>query len=79
MKPIVIVGIVLIVLGIAGLVTGGFSYTKDTDTAELGPLDITVTEKERVAVPTWASVAAVVGGVVLLVAGARRSRGPGAT
>lgn len=77
MRVTAIVGIVLIVLGLVGLVTGGFSYTKDRETAELGPLDITVTEKERVSVPTWASVAAVVGGIVLLVAGVRR--GPGAT
>ena len=77
MKPLTIVGILLIVLGLAGLVSGGFSYTKDQETAELGPLDITVTEKKRVAVPMGASVAAVGGGVVLVLAGSRR--GPGAT
>jgi uncharacterized membrane protein len=72
MRPISIIGVVLIILGVIGLATGGFSYTKNKETADLGPIDISVKEKEHVGVPTWLSVAAVAGGVVLLVAGARR-------
>lgn len=77
MKPLAILGIALIVLGLASLVLGGFSYTKDEEKAEIGPVDITVKEKKRVGVPAGVAVAAIVGGVVLLVAGSRR--GPGAT
>lgn len=69
MSPLKIVAIVLIVLGALGLAYGGFSYTKDTHTAKIGPLSLSVKEKEQVNVPIWAGLAAVAAGVVLLVAG----------
>ena len=72
MTPIKIVGIVLIVVGAAALVYGGFSYTKETHKAEIGPLKIQVQEKEQVNVPQWAGIGAIVVGVVLLVAGPRK-------
>jgi uncharacterized iron-regulated membrane protein len=72
MKTLAIVGVLLIALGLAGLVWGGLTYTKSKETANLGPLDITVKEKKTVPVPAPVSVAAVVGGVVLLVMGTRR-------
>jgi drug/metabolite transporter (DMT)-like permease len=62
-----IVGIVLIVAGVAALAYGGFSYTKETHNAEIGPLKLSVQEKERVNVPQWAGLAAIIAGVVLLV------------
>jgi hypothetical protein len=65
-----IVGIVLLALGILALVYRGFSYTKETHEARLGPLQIELKEKERVAVPVWAGVVlAVAGGAVLVLAG----------
>lgn len=67
-----IAGIVLIVLGLAGFFTGGFSFTKDTTQAKLGPVELSVKEKESVNIPQWLSIGAVVAGVVVLVAGARR-------
>ena len=42
MKATTITGIVLIVLGLAGFLTGGFSFTKDTTTAKFGPLELSV-------------------------------------
>ena len=72
MRGLMIAGVLLIVLGLAGLVAGGLTYTKDKETADLGPVDITVKEKKHVAVPPGLAVAAVVGGVLLLVAGSRR-------
>ena len=72
MSPVKIVGIVLIVAGALALAYGGFSYTKDTHKAEIGPLKFSVQEKERVNVPQWAGLAAIVAGVVLLVAGGRK-------
>ena len=53
MAPMKIVGIVLIVAGIAALAYGGFSYTKETHKAEIGPLKLSVQEKEQVNVPQW--------------------------
>lgn len=68
MSAIKIVAILLIVAGIAGLLYGKFSYTKDTREAKLGPLSLTVKDKETVNVPVWAGVGAiVVGGALLLV------------
>ena len=67
-----IVGILLIVAGVLGLLFTSFSYTKDTHEAKLGPLEFSVKEKQTVNVPTWASVAALVVGGVLLVAGGRK-------
>jgi len=60
--------IVLIAAGILGLVYGGFSYTKESHEAKIGSLELSVTDKERVNVPIWAGVGAiVVGGLLLLV------------
>ena len=71
MTPLKILGIVLIVAGAAALAYGGFSYTKDTHKAEIGPLKFSVQEKERVNVPQWAGLGAIVAGVVLLVVGGK--------
>jgi len=62
-----IAGILLIVAGALGLVYGGFSYTKETHSAQLGPLILQVQEKETVNVPVILSGAAIALGVFLLV------------
>ncbi len=67
MNPLKIVAIVLIVAGAAALAYGGFSYTKETHKAEIGPLKIQVQEKDQVNIPQWAGIAAIVAGVVMLV------------
>ena len=67
MTPIKIVGIVLIIAGAVALAYGGFSYTKETHQAEIGPLHLTVQEKDQVNIPQWAGIGAIVLGVVLLV------------
>ena len=64
-----IVAIVLIIAGALGLAYGSFSYTKETHTAKLGPLQLQVKEKETVNIPQWAGLAAIAIGVVLLVTG----------
>ena len=61
-----LLGTLLLVLGILGIATGGFSYTKEKGDAKIGPVEIELTEKERVNVPLWAGIAAaVVGGILL--------------
>ena len=72
MGPMKIAGIVLIVVGALALAYGGFSYTKETHKAEVGPLKFSVAEKERVNVPQWAGIGAIAAGVILLVAGGRK-------
>lgn len=67
-----IIGIILIVAGIAGLGTGGFSFTRETHQAKLGPLELSVKEKESVLIPSWASIAVIVVGGALLVFGGRK-------
>lgn len=61
-----IAAIVLILVGVLGLAYGGFSYTRQTHKAELGPLHLAVTEKQTINVPVWLGIAAIVGGAVLL-------------
>jgi hypothetical protein len=69
MKGKQILAIVLIVGGVLALAYRGFSYTKETHEAKIGPLELQVTEKERVDLPVWLGAGAVLAGVVLLVTG----------
>jgi hypothetical protein len=68
-----ITGIILIVLGLVGFFTGGFSFTKDTTAAKIGPIQLTVKEKESVNIPQWLSLGALALGAVVLAAGFRKS------
>ena len=67
-----IIGIILIAAGTAGLVYGGFTYTKERHDLKLGPLQLSVKEKETVNVPVWAGVGAIAVGALLLAFGGRR-------
>lgn len=67
MGSLKIAGIVLIAAGLLGLAYGGFTYTKDTHDTKIGPLEISLKDRERVNIPIWAGVAAVVAGGVLVV------------
>ncbi|MDP3821335.1 MAG: hypothetical protein Q8R33_07650 [Burkholderiales bacterium] len=67
-----LIAIALIVAGILGLVYGGFSYTKDTTAVKLGPLELSVKQKETINVPMWAGIGAIVVGGLLLVLGSRK-------
>lgn len=68
MSAVKILAIALIAAGILGLLYGSFSYTKETHQAKLGPLELSLKDKETVNIPVWAGVGAiVVGGVLLLV------------
>lgn len=75
MNPVKLVGIVLIVAGVLALAYGGFTYTRSSRQARMGPVVVSVQDRRTVAVPIWAGIGAiVVGGVVLLVpAGQKRS------
>ena len=73
MNAVKIAAIVLIVAGVLGLVYGSFSYTKETHEAKLGPIELSVKDRQRVNVPIWAGVGAIVAGGALLVFGSRKS------
>ncbi len=72
MNGIRIVAIALIVAGALGLAYGGFSYTKETHQTKLGPIELSVKETQRVNVPLWAGLAAIVAGGALLLFGVKR-------
>ncbi len=67
MKPIAIVGLLLIALGGAGLLFGRFSYTTEKKVIDLGPVTASVSEQHNVTVPDIAGIGFLVAGVVLLV------------
>ncbi|MFT7115892.1 MAG: hypothetical protein ACI9I0_001099 [Rhodoferax sp.] len=64
-----IFAVILIAAGAVALAYGSFSYTKDTTAVKVGPMELTVKEKETVTVPLWAGVGAIVVGGLLLVMG----------
>jgi drug/metabolite transporter (DMT)-like permease len=72
-KPSTIIGILLIVLGVVGLAMGGFSFTRKEKVVDLGPIEATADKKESVAIPPVLGALALIGGVVLVVAGSRRT------
>jgi hypothetical protein len=67
MNAYMIVAVVLIVVGTLGLVYGQFSYTKESQGAKLGPLELTIKEKQTVNVPVWAGTGSIVLGAAMLV------------
>ena len=67
-----LIAIVLIVAGVLGLVYGGFSYPKDTTAVKIGPIELSVKEKETVNIPMWAGIGAIVIGGLLLVLGNKK-------
>ncbi len=72
MKPVGILGIVLIVLGIGALAYQGFSYTTREKVLDLGPLQATAERTKTVPLPPIVGIVAVVAGVALVVAAGRK-------
>lgn len=73
MRPLAIVGIVLIILGIAGLAIGRFSFTTEEKVVDVGPLEATVEEEHNVAIPDIAAIAAILAGGALVFFSRRRA------
>lgn len=69
MSAVKIIGIVLLIAGVLALVYGGFTYTADTHQADIGALEMTITDTDRVYIPVWAGVGAILLGGILLLAG----------
>lgn len=72
MNAVRIAAIALIAAGALGLLYGGFSYTKQTHQAKLGPIELSVNEQQTVNVPVWMGVGAIVVGGALLLFGSKK-------
>ena len=73
MRPLKIIGFILILIGIAMLATGGFRFQQKKKVLDTNTVDITTTETKRVTWPWFAGGIAVIGGVILLLIGRQRS------
>lgn len=73
MNAIKIAAILLIIAGTLGLVYGSFSYTKETHETKVGPIELSVKDKETINIPVWAGVGAIVGGGLLLLVGSKKA------
>lgn len=72
MDAVKMVAFVLILAGALGLAYGSFTYTKETHETNVGPIKLSVKDKETVNVPVWAGVGAIVVGGALLLFGAKK-------
>ena len=72
MNALKIPAIVLILAGVLGLAYGSFSYTKQTHDVKVGPIEMSVQDKQTVNVPVWAGVGVIVIGGALLLFRARK-------
>lgn len=72
MKPAAMLGLVLIVAGLAALVYQGFTYTTRETVLDIGPIHATADRQRTIPLPPIFGIAAVAGGVALLVVGARK-------
>lgn len=66
------IGIIVFALGFLAVAYGGFTYTKETHETNIGPLSLSVDDRERVNIPLWAGIAALVVGGILFVGVGRR-------
>ena len=73
MSTMKIAAIVLIVAGVLGLVYGSFSYTRETHELKVGPLDVSVKDRQTVAIPIGAGVGAIAVGAILLMLERKKS------
>jgi hypothetical protein len=74
MKPMAILGVLLIAIGIAGLAIDNISFTERKTIVDAGPLKVTADEQRTIPIPTIAGIVAVIAGAGLLFMG-RASRG----
>lgn len=71
MNALKMLGVTLLLAGLLGLVYGGFSYTKDTTAMKIGPIELTVKEKQTINFPLWAGIASIAVGGFLLIMGSK--------
>lgn len=62
-----LLALLLIIAGVVGLALGSITFTKETHDAKIGPMEISIKDKETVNIPVWAGAAAIIAGVLILV------------
>jgi len=72
MRPISIIGIVLIIFGIFALLAEGITYTKTEKVLDIGPIEATAQHRKTVPIPPIAGGAAIAAGIVLVVIGSKK-------
>ena len=72
MKPITLIGIVLLILGALALAYQGINYTRQEKVLDIGPIHATAEKHERIPLPPIVGGLALAGGIVLLIAGTRQ-------
>lgn len=73
MKPLSMIGALLVVAGVVALAIGRFSYTTEEKVLEVGPLVATADEEHTIHIPDIAGIAAIIAGIALVVIGRRRA------
>lgn len=73
MRPLVLIGVILIVLGVIALAYEGITYTTKRTVIDVGPLEVQAEEQERIPLPPILGAGSIAGGLVLVLAGTRRS------
>ena len=73
MKPVTLVGVALIILGVLALAYQGITYTTREKIIDLGPLKASVDKEKSISLPPIIGILALAGGVVLVIVGARKS------
>ena len=72
MRPVTVVGIILIVLGLVALAYQGFTYTTKERVVDVGPLKVEASREKTVPLPPIVGGVAVAAGLVLVIVGSRR-------
>lgn len=73
MKPLSMIGALLVIAGVVALAIGRFSYTTEEKVLEVGPLVATADEEHTIHIPDIAGIAAIIAGIALVVIGRRRA------
>ena len=77
MKPIMILGVVLVVLGVVGLIFGGISYTTSEKVVDVGDLHVTAEKHKTIPIPAIAGGLVLVGGIAVLVMASKKGQSGG--
>ncbi len=72
MKPLMLIGILLVVLGVVGLVVQGITYTTQEKVADVGPVHVTSEKQKTVQIPLIAGAACLGAGIAILIIATRK-------
>jgi len=71
MRPLTIIGIVLVIIGVFVLASEGITYTKTEKVLDIGPIEATTKHRKTIPIPPLAGGAVVAAGILLVIAGAK--------